>query len=80
MSVRRFKIETRIDGASKVTVEITPTAGGTDAVFAVRPLHQRRVYSLLMSEVVQMAVARAAKQTAAAQGTPVPVPRKTRTR
>lgn len=78
MSVRRFKVDTKIDGARQVTVEITPTAGGTDAVFAVRPKHQRRVYTIMLSEVVLMAVARSAKQTLASQGIPVPVPRKVR--
>lgn len=78
MSVRRFKVDTKVDGARQVTVEITPTAGGTDAVFAVRPKHQRRQYTIMLSEVVLMAVARSAKQTLASQGVPVPMPRKVR--
>lgn len=78
MSVRRFKVDTKVDGARQVTVEITPTAGGTDAVFSVRPKHQRRQYTIMLSEVVLMAVARSAKQTLASQGVPVPMPRKGR--
>lgn len=78
MSVRRFKVDTKIDGAKQVTVEITPTAGGTDAVFSVRPKHARMTYTIMLSEVVLMAVARSAKQSLAAQGIPVPMPRKGR--
>lgn len=78
MSVRRFKVDLKLDGASQVTVEITPTAGGTDAVFAVRPKHKRMQYTIMLSEVTLMAVARSAKQTLAAQGIPVPRPRKGR--
>jgi hypothetical protein len=76
MSVRRFKVDMKVDGATQVTIEITPTAGLTDAIFTVRPKHKRHKYTLKLSEVTLMAVARAAKQDAAAQGIPIPVPRK----
>jgi hypothetical protein len=76
MSVRRFKVDTKVDRARQVTVEITPTAGGTDAIFSVRPKHQRNRYTIMLSEVVLMAVARSAKQTLASQGIPVPMARK----
>ncbi len=76
MSVRRFKVDMKLDGASAVTVEITPTAGGTDALFAVRPKHKRMKYTLMLSEVTLMAVARASKQMLASQGIAVPMARK----
>lgn len=78
MAVRRFKVDMKVDGAKQCTVEITPTAGGTDAIFAVRPKHARRQYTVMLSEVALIAVARASKQTLAAQGIAVPQPRKGR--
>jgi len=69
----------KVDGAKQCTVEIKPTAGGTDAIFTVRPKYSRTSYTLMLSDVALIAVARAAKQTLAAQGISVPKPRKGRT-
>ncbi len=80
MSIRRFKVATKLDGASEVTVEITPAAGGTDAVVTVRPKHKRVKYSGLLSFVAQFVAARDAKLKAQAQGINVPLARKVRTR
>jgi hypothetical protein len=76
MSVRRFKVLTKLDGASEVTVEIKPTAGETDAVVSVRAKHQRMVYTGLLSDVAQFIAHRHAKAIAAANGISVPRPRK----
>jgi hypothetical protein len=78
MSVRRFKVAVKLDGASEVTVEITPTAGKTDAVVAVRPKHKRIVYTGLLSDVALIVASRHAKALAAANGISVPKPRKLR--
>lgn len=78
MSIRRFKVACKLDGASEATVEITPTAGKTDAVVAVRPKHKRIVYSGLLSDVAMIVAARHAKAVVAAQGINVPKPRKGR--
>jgi hypothetical protein len=72
----KLKVAIHLDGTSESTVEIKKTAGGTDGLFTVRPKHKRVKYSLMLSEVALMAVSRAAKQTAASQGIPIPVPRK----
>jgi hypothetical protein len=78
MSVRRFKVMVKLDGTSEVTVEITPTAGKTDAVVAVRPKHKRIVYTGLLSDVALIVASRHAKALAAANGISVPKPRKLR--
>jgi len=78
MSVRRFKVEAKLDGANEVTVEITPTAGGTDAVVTVRPKHKRVKYSGLLSWAALAIAARDAKQSAQAQGINVPLARRGR--
>jgi hypothetical protein len=78
MSVRRFKVACKLDGADEVTVEITPTAGRSDAIVSVRPKHKRNVYSGLLSDVASIVAARHAKAILAQQGIPVPAPRRGR--
>jgi hypothetical protein len=76
MSVRRFKIKAKLDGADEVTVEIKPTAGDNDAIVSVRPKHQRIVYTGLLSDVALIVAARHCKALAAQQGIAVPTARK----
>jgi predicted anti-sigma-YlaC factor YlaD len=51
-------------------------SSSTDAIFTVRPKYSRTSYTLMLSDVALIAVARAAKQTLAAQGISVPAPRR----
>lgn len=78
MSIRRFHVDTKLDGKSSVTVEIKPTAGGTDAVVSVRPKGKRTVYTGMLSDAVQFIAARHAKALAAQAGIAVPQSRKLR--
>lgn len=80
MSVRRFKVALKLDGASEATVEIKPTAGGTDAVVSVRPKHKRIVYTGMLSDVAGIVAARHAKALVAQEGIAVPQARKVRGR
>ncbi len=75
MSVRRFKVQAKLDGANEVTVEITPTAGGTDAVVTVRPKHKRVKYSGLLSWAALAVANHDAKLKAQAMGINVPTQR-----
>jgi hypothetical protein len=72
----KLKIDTHLDGARQVTVTIKPTAGRTDAVISVRPLHQRMVYTGLLSDAILFVVSRHAKALVASQGLPIPRSRK----
>ncbi len=76
MSVRRFKVLARLDGASELMITITPTAGGTDAVMTVRPKHKRKKYSGLLSWAALALANHDAKLTAQSRGVNVPAPRK----
>ncbi len=72
MSVRRFKIAGKLDGATELMITITPTAGGTDAVMVVRPKHKRVKYSGLLSWAALAVANHDAKLKAQAQGVSVP--------
>ena len=76
MSVRRFKVACKLDGANEVTVEIVPTAGKTDAVISVRPKHKRTVYTGLLSDVALIVASRHAKKLVMDGGGTVPMARK----
>ena len=57
MSIARFRIFGRIDGASEATVTIDRTTG----LLAVRPLRRHRVYELPLSFVAEMVLQRVVK-------------------
>lgn len=58
MSVARFKVNVHIDGSSEATLTIDRDKGFVE----VRPKGKRRVYRLLLPEVVEMIAWRAAKK------------------
>jgi hypothetical protein len=64
-----------LDGKSEVGVTITTTPAG-DAVVEVRPKGRHIAYTGLLSDLVMVVAARHAKALAAANGSPIPRPRK----
>ncbi len=72
MKVRVESIRADFDGQSVATLSVEGNW------VKVRPLHSRTIYTLPLAEVAKLVMDRAAKQTAAAAGVPIPTPRKLR--
>ena len=69
---RHFTVDTFLDGASSINIEIVPCAGRNDAVVSVRPKGRHIVYTGMLSDVALIVASRHAKALAAANGHNVP--------